>query len=481
MQCLRMRKVRYKPRPIHFVDTPRKMAREVCSEEHEVKEASQVQNRASEDDLATQKEFNFVERPSEDFFCPVTFELLLNPHQTTCCGNHLSEKAVRRLQRDRKPCPMCKESELSTVQDKFHRRRVSAVHVRCPYTPSGCEWVGEAGQADQHINSCTKRPWKCQYCAFESTHDRKVDHTQSCTHYPIPCPNKCDVETIPRCGIEEHLSVCPLELIECKFREAGCDIKVARRDLKQHMEESQQHHLLSASLLNLKLTKEVIAEKEQQLASKEQQLKEQAKLIVEKEKQIVKMKQKLSEKERQVTEKDKIIKEKDKQLLEFGVQLTKLAMETKISVDHLHKGKSTYLELTLEKFIKHQANSSRGDWYSEAFLCGGYKLKFNVEAKVRPAHEVPIMPVYFQLQRGDQDSKLKWPVMFAVTIQLLNQLSDRNHHEELYRFQFNNSTTNTEYSKELKFITYEQLLTSTTSVRYLNDDRLKFRLWMHVV
>ena len=486
MQCLRMRKMRCKPRPIHFVDTPRKMAREVCSEEYEVKAASQVQNRASEDDLATQKEFDFVERPSEDFFCPVTFELLLNPHQTTCCGNHLSEKAVRRLQRDGKPCPVCKEPELSTVQDKFHRRRVSAVHVRCPYTPSGCEWAGEAGQADQHINSCTKRPWKCQYCAFESTHDRKVDHTQSCTHYPTPCPNKCDVETIPRCGVEEHLSVCPLELIECKFREAGCDVKVPRRDLKQHMEESQQYHLLSATLLNLKLTKKVIAEKEWQLASKEQLLTEKEKLIVEKEKQIAEMKQELAEKERQLaekeeqlTEKDKTIKERDQQLLEFGAQLTKLAMETKISVDHLHKGKLTYFELTLEKFTECQKNGSAGDWYSEAFVCGGYKLKFNVETNIRP--EVPVMPVYFLLQHGDQDDKLKWPVMFAVTIQLLNQLSDCNHHEELYQFQFSKRTAGPNYSKGLKFITYEQLLTSTTSVRYLNDDRLKFHLWMHVI
>jgi hypothetical protein len=265
------------------------------------------------------------------------------------------------------------------------------------------------------------------------------------------------VDTIPRCGVEEHISVCPLELIECKFREAGCDVKVARRDLKQHMEESQQHHLLSATLLNLKLTKEVIAEKEQQLASKEQQLTEKEKLI--------------AEKEQQLAERDKIIKEKDQQILE-------LVMHTKISVDQLHKGKLTYIELTLEKFTECQTINSVGDWFSEAFLCGGYKLKFNVETKVR---RVSVMPVYFQLQHGDQDGKLKWPVMFAVTIQLVNQLSDRNHHEESHRFQFNNSTTDTYYSGELKFIPYEQLLKLTTSVQYLKDDRLKFRLWMRVV
>ena len=447
----------------HTPCAPMKMAQEVCSEEYEPKKLSTVQNPPKEDDSAAQKEFDFIERPLEEFFCPVTFELLLNPHQTTCCGNHLSEKAVRRLQRDGKPCPMCKEPELSTVQDKFHRRRVSAVHVRCPHTPSSCEWVGEAGQADQHVNLCSKRPWKCQYCAFESTHDSKVEHTQSCTHYPIPCPNNCDVETIPRCGVEEHLSVCPLQLVECTFREAGCGIKVARRDLKQHMEESQQHHLLSATLLNLKLTREVIANKEQQLAEKE-------KRIAEKERQ-------LAEKERQLAERDKIIKEKDQQLLEFGIKLTKLAMETKVSVDHLHKNKLYYYEFTLEGFTLWQVFSC--NWYSESFLCGGYKLKLNVETKERP--EVHNMPVYLQLLPGDEDGKLKWPVMFAVTIQLVNQLGDYNHHEKSYRFQFKECTTSNAYSEKLEFILYKQLLVPSTGIQYVKDDSLKFRLWMHII
>ena len=231
----------------------KKMAREVCSEEHEPNELSQMQNPVEEDDSATQKEFDFIERPSEDFFCPVTFELLLNPHQTTCCGNHLSEKAVRRLQRDSKPCPMRKEPELSTMPDKFHRCRGSAVCVRCPHSPGGCEWVGEVGVVDQHTAACPKRPWECQYCEFASTNDVKREHVEQCTKYPVPCPNKCHVGTVPRCDVEKHRTECPLEPVACDFVDVGCNMKVPRRDLKQHMEESQQHHLLSATLLNLKL------------------------------------------------------------------------------------------------------------------------------------------------------------------------------------------------------------------------------------
>ena len=99
-----------------------------------------------------------MERPSEDFFCPVTFELLLQPYLTTCCGHHYSQTAVTKLKSEDKPCPMCKEPQLATVLDKFHQRKVRAVHVRCPNTPSGCEWVGEVGGLDQHIQTCLKHP-----------------------------------------------------------------------------------------------------------------------------------------------------------------------------------------------------------------------------------------------------------------------------------------------------------------------------------
>ena len=105
----------------------------------------------------TEIEFDFIERPSKDFFCPVTFELLLTPHLTACCGNYLSERAVKRLKQEGKPCPLCKEPELATMLDKRHVRRVREVRVRCPHTARGCEWVGEVGQLNSHTDSCLMR------------------------------------------------------------------------------------------------------------------------------------------------------------------------------------------------------------------------------------------------------------------------------------------------------------------------------------
>ena len=99
---------------------------------------------------ATEGEYDFVEKPSEDFYCPVTLELNREPHQMLCCGNHLSQEAVTRLQGQ--PCPVCKESNLSTMPDKYFKRRVNEFKVRCPNKSLGCEWVGELGSLDRHLS-----------------------------------------------------------------------------------------------------------------------------------------------------------------------------------------------------------------------------------------------------------------------------------------------------------------------------------------
>ena len=121
----------------------------------------------------TQPEYDFVEQPSQDFFCPVTFELLTEPHLIICCRIHFSQDAVNRLLRDSRPCPMCSHPQLTTVLDKNMPRRVSTLKVRCQYKENGCELVGEISD---HLKSCPKRPWSCSYCQFQSTYD-----IQACT------------------------------------------------------------------------------------------------------------------------------------------------------------------------------------------------------------------------------------------------------------------------------------------------------------
>ena len=77
-------------------------------------------------------EYDFVEKASEEFFCPVAYEVLLDPVQAnSCCGNHLSRSVADRLQAEGKPCPMCQATPLKTVEDMFFKRKVRQLKVRC--------------------------------------------------------------------------------------------------------------------------------------------------------------------------------------------------------------------------------------------------------------------------------------------------------------------------------------------------------------
>ena len=174
-------------------------------------------------EMAEEGEYNFVEKPSEEFFCPVTYEVLLDPVQAnSCCGNHLSRSVADRLQAEGKPCLMCKATPLKTVKDTFFKRKVRQLKVRCSNKSAGCEWVRELGELDNHLkpgsvegpchfvdvecplqcgrrvkrsnfnhhklNECRKR---CKYCDYKSTHEDKVvnDHLPKCQHCPKVCPN----------------------------------------------------------------------------------------------------------------------------------------------------------------------------------------------------------------------------------------------------------------------------------------------------
>ena len=100
----------------------------------------------------TNTEYDFVEEPSQKYFCPVTFEILKDPLQTNfCCGNHLSRAAAERLGREGKPCPICNATPLKTTEDLYFRREVLALKVNCRNKLPGCEWVGELGELDNHL------------------------------------------------------------------------------------------------------------------------------------------------------------------------------------------------------------------------------------------------------------------------------------------------------------------------------------------
>ena len=104
--------------------------------------------------IMVQMEHNFVymrHHLIEEYFCPVTFELLKDSRQTNSCGNHLSREAAEQLIAEGEPCPLCKKWLPRTTEDLFFKCKVLQIKIRCSNKPQGCQWVGELGDLDRHL------------------------------------------------------------------------------------------------------------------------------------------------------------------------------------------------------------------------------------------------------------------------------------------------------------------------------------------
>ena len=101
------------------------------------------------------QEYDFVTEPEEDFFCPVTYDLLLQPQKSDCCGAIFSSRAVAVIQGNQ--CPLCNKENFTAQPDKCTRYRVYLLQVFCRYKERGCGWTGELISLERHIQSCPRK------------------------------------------------------------------------------------------------------------------------------------------------------------------------------------------------------------------------------------------------------------------------------------------------------------------------------------
>ena len=83
-----------------------------------------------------------VAEQNPTYYCPVMKEILFDPYQTTCCGNHISQVAYIKLSKYKSACPMCRNTEFSAYPDKPFQKKTRKLKVRCQYGDFGCRWEG---------------------------------------------------------------------------------------------------------------------------------------------------------------------------------------------------------------------------------------------------------------------------------------------------------------------------------------------------
>ena len=104
-----------------------------------------------------EEEYDFVEEPPNDMVCPVLRSVMLEPHQTDCCGLRLSAEAATKSQKEGQHCPQCRKHAFTSHPDLAFRREVRQLRVHCSYRRRGCEWVGELSDMDRHVESCPRK------------------------------------------------------------------------------------------------------------------------------------------------------------------------------------------------------------------------------------------------------------------------------------------------------------------------------------
>ena len=373
--------------------------------------------------MATQ--YSFVVEPDQDCFCPICCELLTEPYQLSCCGHHVCEQCCMQLiARGMNECPVCREPNIlpSASLDKYFRRQINNLKVRCQLHKEGCKWTGElrdhqshhdpdkrkcdyillpcsfgcgetirSGDIREHLkSSCTKRQMNCQYCSYCSSYDIvTAKHLPICLQVPVTCPNNCKEVGLKRKQLQAHIDVCPLQVISCPFTSAG-----------------------------------------------------------------------------------------------YLEQATFTPTAATVSPQYLYN--QAPMEFIISDFSeKKEANDEwiSSPFYTHN---RGYKFCLKAHPNGNLTGSGSHMSVYAALMRGEYDNELVWPFEGDIRVELLNWRADENHHSDTTPFNkyydpdgihsscVTDRETATRYGRP-QFISHTDLV-PTTNTEYLSDDYLKLRV-----
>ena len=309
--------------------------------------------------------------PPNEVMCPVCKDILEEPHQFIPCGHHICKKCGDDLQQDHTtpvtpPCPVCKRNDCKMVPDAFFERSIlNKLLIKCN---EGCGKEMELGE-------------------------RKY-----------------------------HLETCPCLLVECEFSHVGCQEKVSRRDLAQHLSDDNVHHTaLSSKMIHLVLN-EV------------------------------------------------------KKLREENIKLKEL-------VSNIHdKVCGDAVPIFRMKQFAHK-KVSKDQWYSPPYFThhtNGYRMCFQVDFD-----DDDELYIYSCVMKGPYDDSLQWPFKGKVIVRLLNQCGVHDHHDFVFDYRDSSKGERVTDGERGEFyletvskcISYDQLdYNADTNCQYLQDDCLKFKV-----
>ena len=147
---------------------------------------------------------------------------------------------------------------------------IKSLKIKCGNSGHGCQWIGELGELETHLQSCDyillpchkgctlpgrqevtklltkdikyhlkkecpKRNYKCTLCKLKGEYAflTSAAHLEKCPRKRVHCPNEsygCSTR-VQLCNINAHRSTCQFEQVVCKYSMIGCQEKRLRKDI----------------------------------------------------------------------------------------------------------------------------------------------------------------------------------------------------------------------------------------------------------
>ena len=98
-----------------------------------------------------------------------------------------------------------------------------------------------------------------------------------------------------------------------------------------------------------------------------------------------------------------------------------------------------------------------------------------------------VISVSVYLIRGEYDNRLEWPFRGDITVQLVNQISDLDHHEMTLKFDDRSSISSCsrvisgERAKSGCVETFFSVKSFLSTIQYLKDDCVRFKVIKSIV
>ena len=434
-------------------------------------------------------DYNFVDTPHDRFICRICHLPSRDPYLSVCCG-HLFCKScldnVRKAAAISNACPICRDKEFVTFPNKAVDREIRSFLLYCTNKEKGCKWQGELNDINNHLGNsdgcqfeevkcsnecgkiierryltshveteCPNRKVNCQYCHDTGEHQFiEGQHKEECPKLPLPCPNKCEVGSVPHEDMEAHRKECPLEMIQCEYHNVGCEVRMTRKDMEKHKDQTVKEHL--------QLTTDKLSDMEVQLATA---LKQISNLTV-------------------------LMHSQLSPTANAGamgiISVVQWSIKLNAMVSMFKSG-----NLVLPAIVKisgyNKLKENDKEWYSEPFYTHnkGYKMCLTTDAAGDGGGRGTHLSVFLILMKGLHDDELIWPLRGKFEIKLFNQISDSEHHSVTVTY---NDNTNGPDHRVMEgdisedgwgrpqFISNEDLYDTTLTCQYLKDDCLFFQI-----